>query len=217
MHRFLFSAVLLTLSSLMPLAAQFPHFGLKIGTRFNDSISADSSYRPQDRHLTGGPALEIGLPGPLAIGAEALFKWSGYESSVTDSLGGTTYSRARQLSVDIPLMAKLYMPGIPFFRPFATAGIAGRYRYGGELFRLVQPRDINGRPLPEYSERSDPRAEWDRGYTFGGGVQFRPLFFRVSGELRYTRWTNLDVSEGSRGAFFGLNRNQVEFLIGFGF
>ena len=58
---------------------------------------------------------------------------------------------------------------------------------------------------------SSTASGWQEGLVLGGGVQFKILMIKVSGELRWSRYGNISVSSLPK-----LNANQAELLIGIG-
>lgn len=190
----------------LPLQAQLPiSFGLKGGARLSD-FTQDFSGSPlgqttkQDHIYTLGPYAELNLPVGFSIEADLLYKKSGATFSQAFTSGGIT----RQFnfdSFDVPILLKKRFgeKGI-FFRPFVEGGLANRYSTG----------------LPGSTSLTDPfsagtRSGWQEGVTLGGGVEFKLLILKISGELRWTRFGNISTSTLPK-----LNANQAEILFGIG-
>ena len=190
----------------LPLQAQLPvSFGLKGGARLSDftddfSKSTVGQTTKQDHIYTIGPYAELHLPVGFSLEADLLYKKSGATFSQALTSGGLT----RQFnfdSFDLPILAKKRFgeKGI-FFRPFLEGGLANRYTTG----------------LPGSASLSDPltagtQGGWQEGIVLGGGVEFKLLLLKISGELRWTRFGNVSTSTIPK-----INANQAELLIGVG-
>lgn len=191
----------------VPLRAQLPlSFGLKGGARLSDftqdfSSSANGQTTKQDHIYTIGPYAELNLPLGFSIEADLLYKKSGATFSQTILTGNVT----RQFnfdSFDLPILAKKrFGEKALFFRPFIEGGLANRYSTG----------------LPGTTSLTNPLSAsthggWQEGVALGGGVEFKLLILKISGELRWTRFGNISSSTLPK-----LNANQAELLIGVGF
>jgi len=192
----------------VPLQAQLPiGFGLKGGARLSDftsdySNSTVGQTTKQDHIYTIGPYAELRLPVGFSIEADLLYKKSG---ATLEAIANGTTSVSRQFnfdSFDLPiLLKKRFGEKALFFRPFLEGGIANRYSTG----------------LPGSTSSTDPltagtHGGWQEGITLGGGVEFKVLLVKVSGELRWTRYGNISASTIPK-----ISANQAEFLIGVGF
>jgi opacity protein-like surface antigen len=192
----------------VPLQAQLPiGFGLKGGARLSDftsdySNSTVGQTTKQDHIYTIGPYAELHLPVGFSIEADLLYKKSG---ATLEAIANGTTSVSRQFnfdSFDLPiLLKKRFGEKALFFRPFLEGGIANRYATG----------------LPGSTSSTDPltagtHGGWQEGITLGGGVEFKVLLVKVSGELRWTRYGNISASTIPK-----ISANQAEFLIGVGF
>jgi hypothetical protein len=190
-----------------PLQAQLPiGFGLKGGARLSDftqdfSDSTVGQTTKQDHIYTIGPYAELSLPLGFSLEADLLYKKSG---ATLEGIANGTTSISRQFnfdSFDLPILAKKRFgrKGI-FFRPFVEGGIANRYSTG----------------LPGSTSLTDPltagtHGGWQEGIALGGGVEFKLLILKISGELRWTRFGNISSSTIPK-----ISANQAEFLIGVG-
>jgi hypothetical protein len=66
---------------------------------------------------------------------------------------------------------------------------------------------VAGGPIYNVSTTSG----WQEGLVLGGGVQFKILMIKISGELRWSRYGNISASSLPK-----LNANQAELLLGIG-
>jgi opacity protein-like surface antigen len=190
----------------VPVQAQLPlSFGLKVGARLSDftddySTSTGGQTTKQDHLYTIGPYAALNLPLGFSLEGDLLFKKSGATISQAFTTGGIS----RQFnfdSFDLPILVKKkFGQKALFFRPFVEAGLANRYSTG----------------LPGSTSGTDPftagtHSGWQEGLALGGGVEFKVLILRISGELRWTRYGNISSSTLPK-----LNANQAEILIGVG-
>lgn len=186
----------------VPLRAQLPiGFGLKVGSRLTDFTENTHDLTKQDHVYTIGPYAELSLPVGFSLEADLLYKKSG--ATLNNIVNGTT-SITRQFnfdSFDLPILAKKRFgeKGI-FFRPFIEGGLANRYSTG-----LPGSNSI-GNPLG-----TSTHGGWQEGLVLGGGVEFKVLVLKVTGELRWTRFGNISSSTIPK-----LNANQAELLLGLG-
>jgi len=181
-------------------------FGLKAGTRVSDftqdySNNSIGQTTKQDHIYTIGPYAELNLPLGFSVEGDLLYKKSG--ATLANVINGTTsVSRGFNFdSFDVPVLLKKRFGerGI-FFRPFLEGGIANRYSTG----------------LPSATTGANPytastHSGWQEGIALGGGVEFKVLILKVSGELRWTRFGNI-----SSATIPKINPNQAELLIGVG-
>jgi len=190
----------------VPVQAQLPiGFGLKGGARLTDFTQDFSGVigqtTKQDHVYTLGPYAELNLPIGFSLEADLLYKKSGatFAQAFSPSLATRQFNFD---SFDIPILVKKRFgeKGI-FFRPFVDGGIANRYSTG----------------LPGTASLTNPlgtgtHGGWQEGLVLGGGVEFKVLIVKISGELRWTRYGNISASTLPK-----LNANQAELLIGVGF
>jgi hypothetical protein len=202
-----FSGLFVLACLALPLQAQLPlSFGLKGGARLTDftedySSSTGAQTTKQDHLYTLGPYAALNLPFGFSLEADLLFKKSG----ATYSQAFATDAITRQFnfdSLDIPMLVKKkFKQRALFFRPFLEAGLANRYSTG----------------LPGSTSASNPlsastHSAWQEGLALGGGVEFKLLILRISGELRWSHFGNISSTSLPK-----LNSNQAELLLGVGF
>ena len=186
----------------VPLRAQLPiGVGLKVGGRLTDFTNDTSNLTKQDHIYTIGPYAEISLPLGFSLEGDLLYKKSG--ATLSGIVNGTT-TVTRQFnfdSFDLPILAKKKFgeKGV-FFRPFIEGGLANRYSTG------LPGTSILPNPLT-----TSTHGGWQEGLVLGGGVEFKLLILRISGELRWTRYGNISTQTIPR-----INANQAELLVGIG-
>ena len=193
----------------LPAQAQLPiGFGLKGGARLSDFTqdfkrATGEQTTKQDHIYTIGPYVELNLPVGFSIEADLLYKKSGatFSSAVVSPFFNNIPRQFNFDSFDFPILAKKRFgaKGI-FFRPFVEGGLANRYTTG----------------LPGSTSSSDPLSAgthggWQEGIVLGGGVEFKVLILKISGELRWTRFGNISSSTIPK-----INANQAELLLGIG-
>jgi opacity protein-like surface antigen len=187
----------------LPVHAQLPlGFGLKLGTRLSDFTEDRSNLTKQDHIYTIGPYAELHLPLGFSLEGDLLYKKSG--ATLTGIINGTT-PVTRQFnfdSFDLPiLLKKRFGEKAMFFRPFVEGGLANRYSSGMPT-TSTNPFELVG---------TGTHSGWQEGIVLGGGVEFKVLVVKVSGELRWTRFGNVSASTIPK-----INANQAEFLVGLG-
>lgn len=193
----------------IPAQAQLPiSFGLKAGTRLSDFTedyknATTGQTTKQDHIYTIGPYAELNLPVGFSLEADLLYKKSGatFSSAVVNPFFNAVPRQFNFDSFDVPILVKKRFgaKGI-FFRPFVEGGLANRYSTG----------------LPGSTSSTDPLSAgthggWQEGIVLGGGVEFKVLILKISGELRWTRYGNISSSTIPK-----LNANQAELLLGIG-
>jgi hypothetical protein len=209
-----FSSLIVLACLALPLQAQLPlGFGLKGGARLTDftgSLTSSAADVTSNDHVyTIGPYAELRLPAGFSIEVDLLYKKSG--STLVNFVPLTGLSSLHQFdmdSFDVPLLLKkkFAAPGL-IFHPFVEAGLANRYSTGIPGSEGFEPVTSSSPPIYSYSATSG----WQEGLVLGGGVQFKILMVKISGELRWSRYGNISTSTLPK-----LNANQAELLIGIG-
>jgi len=193
----------------LPLQAQLPlGFGLKGGARLTDFTESSSDVTTADHVYTIGPYAELKLPLGLSIEADLLFKKSGATLQTVAPLTGLTSLQQFDMdSFDVPVLLKKKFDTGMIFRPFVEAGLANRYSTGIPGTLVAVP--VTSTSAGAYS--SSTTSGWQEGLVVGGGVQFKILMVKISGELRWSRYGNISASTLPK-----LNANQAELLLGIG-
>ena len=200
--------VLVVLSCLaLPLHAHLPvSFGLKGGVRLSDftevflygPLGYAEQNTEQDHIYTIGPYAELNLPLGFSLEADLLYKKSGatlnefgHVFTSPDSIQQFKFS-----SFDVPILLKkkIGRKGI-LFRPFIEGGLANRFSTG-------LPNALN----------ASTHSGWQEGAALGGGVEFKLLILKISGEFRWTHFGNISSDPLPK-----LNASQSEVLLGIGF
>jgi hypothetical protein len=189
-------------------------FGMKGGTPLSDTnrsavtgnrFEGGGLWSLYTRRYTVGGTFEVGVPFGLYVEVDALYKRT--DTTQHRFFGpsfGTVYRLAAN-SWEFPMLLRYRWN--QRLRPFAA--------FGG-TFRRIEGFDTSTEHIaygfnPPYSVS---RFRIDRPLTQGGiasgiGVLLlRVRYFKITPELRYTRWTSL--------RFFP-TQNQVEILVGLGF
>jgi hypothetical protein len=171
--------------------------GIKLGVPFTDAFQSIStqSFQASPQRFLVGPYVEIRLPGQLSIEADALHQ------ALDFSIAGVSLNSG---SWEIPVVVKHKMLPGPL-KPYFEAGLA--------FSRLA---DVPGLVI-NHTENF--------GIVGGGGVEIHLLNLKLSPEIRYDGWffRNFDTSapgSATSGVFPAVlqsHRNQLAFLVGFGF
>jgi opacity protein-like surface antigen len=183
-------------------------FGVKGGWRLTDHFEGQA---PQVESSSGdyiiGPMVELRLPAGFAIEFDALYSRVNFSS--LSATGGTFANLFDTGSWEFPLLLKYKFGG-------ANVGVAAARPYiaAGANFRRISD-------LPNVVDfvTGSNGAETDTGntgFTFGGGVEFRALFIKISPEVRFTHWGQ-DNFLGGAAQIFKTKRNQGQLLIGLNF
>lgn len=174
-------------------------FGLKLGHPLNDAfrsallVSGDFAeagsgrqYLPDSSRYIVGPTVELRLPMRISASLDILYRPLGYK--VRTLTAPVSEHKVGAGQWQFPIMVKYRL----------RSGFVTPYAGGGVSFQRV-----SGLPSgPEVAGSSS------KGLVLAGGLEGRLPVFRLSGELRYTRW-------GSDLLRFNLSqRNQVELLVG---
>lgn len=201
-------------------------YGVKIGVPLTDyfdvgrfgTLHRGGDYATAIRRYTVGPAVEFRLIRSLGVELDALYRRAGYDAS-TYLVGVGTYTSSNfhvsANSWDFPLLLK---SRVPMF-PHVIVGAGGALRYiasataRGVMIDHVAP--VPGGAVTTFErDARDLRKRIYPGVTVGVSAELGKGWFRVSPEIRYTRWTSNISPEGG---VLRLHSNQVEFLLGFSF
>ncbi len=200
-------------------AAQPIGVGIKVGVPLTDAFeigsSSNATYTAKTKRWIVGPQVELRLPAGFAIEADALYTKLNFSSA--SSLAGSVASSVTDAdSWEFPVLLKKKFGGAnavaASVRPFVSTGASFR--------RLMDIRQIRtfatgGTPLAS-SNPSELRDKNSVGFVIGGGLEIRALIFRISPEVRFTRWGADNFASGVAGVF-NTNRNQGQLLVGFHF
>jgi len=171
--------------------------GIKLGVPFTDAFESIStqSFQASPQRFVVGPYVEVRLPDKLSIEVDALHQNLDFFSSGVSLNSGQW---------EFPIVVKhRFLPGP--IKPYFEGGIA-------------------------FSRLSDVQAlvvnhTQNFGIVAGGGAEIHFLNLKLSPEIRYDGWIfrNFDTSipgvppGGLFPALLQSHRNQLAFLVGFGF
>jgi hypothetical protein len=192
------------LGAVAPGYSQALSIGVKAGVPLNEALRGYSSSAGSVSTNTGrwlvGPTVELHFPFRLSFEVDALYRRESYLVSSISGSGMTnqwfyvspTISTAKSSlsSWQFPFLAK-YDLHTGLLQPFVDAGVTYQHLSGSS--------PINNPNLA--------------GATIGVGVTIKLLLFRLSPELRYTRWG----SKGVDAPYVTSSQNQTDVMIGFTF
>jgi opacity protein-like surface antigen len=207
----------LAMVTILPALAQPISVGVKGGVPITDAFETfrgnSASYATNTKRYLVGPTVQFNLPARFSIEVDALYKRLGYQYD--QSLSNSTVSaRTVANSWEFPVLVKFaILPGP--VRPFVDAGGSFRHISGIKQFRrtvngVLSPVNVELNNATEFNKRNDV------GFVFGGGVEFKAGFVRISPEFRYTRWGSENFRDPV-SALLRTNRNQGDFMIGLTF
>jgi hypothetical protein len=176
-------------------AAQPIGGGIKLGVPFTDAFQSIStqSFQASPQRFVVGPYLEIRLPDQLSIEADALHQ------TLDFTLAGVGLNSG---SWEFPVVVKHKFLSGPL-KPYFEAGLS--------FSHLSDVKALAANHLQNF------------GIVGGGGVEIHVLSFKISPEIRYDGWflrnfdTTVAAPVGPFPAVVQSHRNQLAFLVGFGF
>jgi hypothetical protein len=171
-------------------------FGVKAGARLSGDLSSSGETISESKRYTLGPTVEFKLPLGLGLEVNALYKRVGTREFNTDILGDQFRSRDRSNSWEFPILVKYRLHG-KAFRPYISGGYAIRAITGSGTVEGIccfsaspsAPTAVT-RTVTAYSTQYNV----SHGAVVGGGLELKGGPFRISPELRYTRWNNSALS-----------------------
>jgi opacity protein-like surface antigen len=182
-------------------------FGVKGGVPLTDALKVTdrSRYFSNKAPYVIGPAFQLHLFAGLSAEADLFYRHIEYTSTAQDAAAGTSLTRGQ--AWEVPILARFRAPG-GLIKPFVAAGFSYR-----RLAHFQQRTSTGTPPVVQFSdEPTDLASRSTAGATVGGGVELSVPLFRVSAEMRYTRWG----SSSFRSAVGGLvsQLNQADILLG---
>jgi hypothetical protein len=188
--------------------------GVPLTDAFETATTGHLSYLSSTKRYTVGPTVEVRLPFRLSVEFDALYKRLDYDSA---SMGVDTFVRSATTSNswEFPLLAKWRLFGGPV-RPFVDAGPTFNKLSGisQSIQTLVAPDHL----FSSSSNRpSELQNTFRAGVAVGGGIEFGAHHFRISPEVRYTRWGTENFRSLTSSDLLHSNDNQAEFLLGITF
>jgi opacity protein-like surface antigen len=198
------------------LEAQPVSIGVKGGVPITDAFETfhgnDAFYFTNTKRYVVGPTVQVNLPLRFSVEVDALYRRLGFEYLQTSP--GSVRAAVVANSWEFPLLIKFdILPGP--VRPFVDTGASFRNISGIDSVRHTvnaagQVIDTSLSNAPEFNKRNDV------GFVFGGGVEFKLGWLRISPEFRYTRWGSENFRDPIN-SFLRTNRNQGDFIIGLTF
>jgi len=186
--------------------AQFA-FGLKGGAPLTDFFHAvDNSvgtFRTGSTPFILGPTIEMHFPAGFGVEFDALYRRFHYDAS--SNLVDVVVNGSASNAWEFPILVKYRTPGV-IFRPFLNAGFA--FDHWSGVRQLIQIPSSLGTTKTNHSGTN-------AGLVLGAGLELNLHFFRVSPEMRYTRWAGANL--GDLGSLLRSNQNQAEVLVGLTF
>jgi opacity protein-like surface antigen len=189
--------------------------GVKVGLPLNDVFeggsNATTTFQSETKRYIVGPQIELRLPAGFAIELDALYTQANFSSL---SRGVNTISGVADANAwEFPLLLKKKFGGAnavaASVRPFVSVGAS--FRRLTDVGKIGQ--FVTGNQSSNAANQIDKNAT---GFVVGGGLEVRALIFRISPEIRFTRWGTSHFTQGLSNVL-DMNRNQGQFLVGFHF
>jgi len=180
-------------------SAEVFSFGLETGIPINGLLTtAAPRFQVRTHRYTLGPTFELNLPHGVAFEVDLLYKRLEYSySPPASSIIQTPSATVNVSRLELPVLLK-YKIGVQHCQPFVDLG--------GSFNRVVHIEGMNVAEL---------RHRHTRGVLIGAGLERRFGPFRLTPEVRFTRWA--DRNFGVHDAPLRSNFTQAEFLMGFEF
>lgn len=187
-------AILLRLPA--PLYSQRLMFGATVDAQTIATFAPPGPpFVVDENRFPAGPMVEVRLPGPFSVAAQALYKTElNYSESYSGAIStGQTQAAtitARAHAWEIPVVLKWRV------RParnglFAGGGFAAR-NIAGSTTHIVGSNSGGGLPTTTFDIYAAKQVFLPNPWTFGGigtvGVDLRAGLFHFQPEVRYTRW-----------------------------
>ncbi len=204
---------LLLCSLAIAAAAQPVSIGIKAGVPVTDALDAASgnqaAYVSHTHRYLIGPTVQLNLPFRFSIEVDALYKRLGYDYDQFAGPGSPTVTRTTANSWEFPVLGKYAIFGGPI-RPFIDAGANFRHISSVDQVRSTLSAVNVNVSAPEFNKDTDV------GFAFGGGIELKLGFVRVTPEFRYTRWGSENFHDPV-AALLRTNKNQGDFILGLTF
>ena len=204
---------LLVFAAVLTASAQPVSVGVKAGVPITDFFDASrgnqAAYASNThRYLVGG-MVQFNLPLRFSIEVDALYRRLGFDYNQFGGPGSPTITNTTANSWEFPVLGKwAILPGP--VRPFVDFGANFRHVSGVDQIRSTAAAVNVNVTSPEFHKQNDI------GAAFGGGIEFKVGWLRLTPEFRYTRWG----SENFRDPVASLlrtNKNQGDFMLGLTF
>jgi opacity protein-like surface antigen len=204
---------LLVFAAVVTAVAQPVSFGVKVGVPITDALDTahgnQAAYASNTHRYLVGPTVQFNLPLRFSIEVDALYKRLGFDYNQFGGPGSPTVTNTTANSWEFPVLGKwAILPGP--VRPFIDFGANFRHISGVDQIRSTAAAVNVTVDSPEFHKQNDV------GAAFGGGIEFKVGWLRLTPEFRYTRWG----SENFRDPIASLlrtNKNQGDFMLGLTF
>lgn len=211
MSRYFF---LIQLTLAFPVLAQPVAFGVKAGVKLQDDVTGFSVSSESKPYIVG-PMVEFRLPLRLGIEVEALYSRLGY-TYLSQGIAGSSTTRARANSWELPVLLKYRLP-VPIVHPYVSGGVAPRY-VSGTIGGHGTSIDLQTGVSSSFTLKDKWGAIGDYGVVVAGGVDFGTRHFRISPEVRYTRWNDDIIGiNDSHGYHVNATQDSIRILVGLSF
>jgi hypothetical protein len=199
-------AICLFLAAASACPAQWFAVGMKGGARVTGDVAGWATS--ESKRYAVAPAVELLLPYGFGLEFNALYSRFGYRSARADLLGGSYVTVARANVWEFPILGKKRIGPIYGLIGYAPRRMTGSAHTHGSNVLL-------GGPRRDYDYTGELPLHTTHGVVAGGGMEFARGRFRITPEVRYTRWNRDPIDMfGSRGFFIAGPQNEVKFLLG---
>ncbi|MCE5307594.1 MAG: outer membrane beta-barrel protein [Acidobacteriales bacterium] len=215
------AATFLALFGPHPAAGQLLSFGVKGGVPLTDATEGNFSSPAMKRYVVG-PTAELKLPFSFAFEADALYRRTGYDLTVSN-FGLTSVTQVRANSWEFPLLVKHYMgPSLLPLRLYLSGGYVVRKTSGVDgSVHTFGTDSVSGQVIDttvHYDGSNLRQDDPTHGLAVGGGARLHLGPLHISPEIRYTRWTGIGLNDQqSHGVSAQSTQNQVDLLVGLTF
>jgi hypothetical protein len=206
------SILLLSLAIPVMSQAQLLTFGVKGGMPAQTPLGSTDDRMP----FVLGPTVTVRLFSQLSLESGVTFTRMGQNnsSSVFQYPANTftqTFSSERGLSVEVPVLAKLYaLPERHTWRPFVVIGPTIRHTHVDNQYQASILSGTSIVTVASSSFFSSNRSRTKVDPVAGVGVDLKAGRFHMEPEVRYSFWrVGQDI--------YPVRKNQVDFLMGFRF
>ena len=158
---------------------------ISVGVKGGGTFTKPAERNDDSKQYVVGPSVEIGLPARFAVEVNALYSRFGVSGFGTNRRGH---------SWEFPVLGKYYFADRDeAVRPYVSSGFSVRNIWMEDGNRVAR------------TAVTDPAI----GAVVSGGATFKVSLFRLSPEIRYTRWGGYN--------FPATNPNQLQALVGISF
>ena len=204
---------LLACAALVTAVAQPVSIGVKVGVPITDALETtrgnQAAYATNTHRYLVGPTVQFNLPLRFSVEVDALYKRLGFDYNQFGGPGSPTVTNTTANSWEFPILGKwAILPGP--VRPFIDFGANFRHISGVHQIRSTTSAVNVSVPAAEFHKTNDI------GAAFGGGIEFKLGFVRITPELRYTRWGSENFHDPI-AALLRTNKNQGDFMLGLTF